>query len=426
VETIMTTGTQLLRRVSVLSALLLAGFAVGASAQSGAVVQRWDAWMGCWRAERAPTVSATASAPYVCVSPTNKTAAVELVTIDGSKILSRDTIDASGETTTATVQGCQATKKGQFSADGRRVLLHSDVNCPDAKRTTTGILAIAPTGEWLDIQSVTAFGNTGIRVTRYRDARPARVDSLPVEVQRQLDRSLAISTARTLAGGALDVRDVAEASRLVDTSVVQAWIVERGARFKLDASSLVALAEAGVPASVTDVMVGVSYPEHFALQQPRTMGGYSDLSPMDSARIAGRYIDDRCGVYASSLYSCGRYGYGYGGLYGYGLYGYNTYGGGYYPGYGYGGYYGGFYNAPIVVVKGDQQQAQSHGRMINGVGYTPGSGSSSSGTASQPSSSGSTSGSSGSSGGSGTGSSSGASSSGSSGGGRTAIPRPPR
>ena len=418
----MTTRTQLLRRVSLFSAMLLAGFAANGSAQSGAAVQRWDAWMGCWRAERAPTASATASSPYVCVTPTNKTAAVELVTIDGSKILSRDTIDASGQTTTATIQGCQATKKGQFSADGRRVLLHSDVNCPDAKRTTTGILAIAPTGEWLDIQSVTAYGNTGIRVTRYHDARPARTDSLPAEVQRQLDRSLSISSARTLAGGTLDVRDIAEAAQLVDTSVVQAWIVERGARFKLDASSLVALANAGVPGSVTDVMVGVSYPEHFALQQPRAMGGYSDLSPLDSARIAGRYLDDRCGLYSSSLYSCGRYGYN--GLYGYGLYGYNTYGGGYYyPGYGYGGY--GFYGAPVVVVKGDQQQAQSHGRMINGVGYTPGSGSSSSGSASRPSSSGSSSsGSSGSSGGSG---SSGASSSGSSsGGGRTAIPRPPQ
>ena len=421
----MTTGTQLLRRVSLFSAMLLAGFAASGSAQSGAAVQRWDAWMGCWRAERAPTASATAAAPYVCVTPTNKTAAVEVLTIDGSKILSRDTIDASGETTTATVQGCQATKRGQFSADGRRVLLHSDVSCPDAKRTTTGILAIAPTGEWLDIQSVSASGNTGIRVTRYRDARPTRVDSLPAEVQRQLDRSLAISSSRTLAGGALDVRDIAEATKLVDTSVVQAWIVERGARFKLDASSLVALANAGVPGSVTDVMVGVSYPEHFALQQPRAIGAYSDLSPMDSARIAGRYLDDRCGLYSVSAYSCGRYGYGYGGLYGYGLYGYNTYGGGYYyPGYGYGNY--GFYGAPVVVVKGDQQQAQSHGRMIKGVGYTPGSGSSSSGSASQPSSSGSTSGSSGSSGGSSSGSSGASSSGSSSGGGRTAITRPPR
>jgi hypothetical protein len=413
--------------------MLLAGLAMRGSAQSTAVVQRWDAWMGCWRAQMPTTSIGTATSPYVCVTPTNKTTAVELLTIDGSKILSRDTIDASGETTSATIQGCQATKKGQFSADGRRVLVHADVSCPDAKRTTTGILAIAPTGEWLDIQSVTAYGNTGIRVTRYRDARPAHPDSLPVEVRRQLDRSVAISTARTLAAGGLDVRDVAEASKLVDTAVVQAWIVERGTRFNLDAAALTALADAGVPGSVTDVMVGVSYPEHFALQQPRSMGSYADLSPLDSARITGRYLEDRCGPFSISSYSCGRYGYGYGGLYGYGLYGYNTYGGNYYyPGYAYGGYYGGFYNAPIVVVKGDQERAVSHGRMINGVGYTPGSGSSSSGTASRPSSSGSSgSGSSGSSGGSGSGSgstSSGASSSGASSGGsgRTAIPRPPR
>lgn len=426
----MTTRAQLLRRVPLFSAMLSAGIAISGSAQTTPPAQRWDAWMGCWRAERAPTAAATASSPYVCVSPTNRTSAVEVVTIDGSKILSRDTIDASGEAITSTAQGCQATKKGQFSADGRRVLLRSDVNCQDAKRTTTGMLAIAPTGEWLDIQSVTAYGNTGIRVTRYHEARPSRTDSLPAEVQRQLDRSGAVAAARTLAGGSLAVRDIAEATRLVDTSVVQAWIVERGARFQLDASNLVSLAEAGVPGSITDVMVGVSYPGHFAVAQPRSMGAYSDLSSLDSARIADRYIDDRCGLFSASSYSCGRYGYGYGGLYGYGLYGYNTYGGGYYgPGYTYGGYYGGFYNAPVVVVKGDQQQAVSHGRIVNGSGYTPGSGSSSSGTASRPASSGSSSsgGSSGSSGSSGSGSASSGSSSGaSSGGGRTAIPRPPR
>ena len=161
------------------------------------------------------------------------------------------------------------------------------------------------------------------------------------------------------------------------------------------------------------------------------MSGYGDLSSLDSARVASRYINDRCfGLDPLvTLYSpCGRYGnalYG-----GYGFYGYNTYGSGYYyPGYNYGsygGYYRGFYGAPVVVVKGDQQQV-SHGRLVKGEGYTPGPGSSSSGsTASHPSGSSSSSGSSGSSGSTGS-TSGGSSSSGStsSGGGRTAIPRPP-
>lgn len=431
----MTTRTRGFRRVALLSAMLVAGVAASGSAQATAPAQRWDAWMGCWRAEVPVNLNGqSGSAPYVCVTPTDRVSAVEVLTIDGSKVLSRDTIDASGERRTATIQGCQASKVGQWSTDGRRVLTRSEVTCPDTKRTTTGMLAIGPSMEWLDIQSVTASGNTGIRVTRYHQARPAHPDSLPMSVQRQLDRGEAIGSARALAGGSLDVRDIAEASKLVDTSVVQAWIVERGARFKLNAASLEALANAGVPGSVTDVMVGVSYPEHFALQQPRMVGGAGDLSSLDSARVASEYLNGRC-FNSIDPFLCGpRYSYGYGGLYGYGLYGYglygyNTYGGYGYPGYGYSGGYYGFYGAPIVVVKGDQQQP-SHGQIVKGVGYTPGrsSGSGSSGGVSSSGYSGS-SGSSGASAPTSSGSSSsGSSSSGStsSGGGRTAIPRPPK
>jgi hypothetical protein len=428
-ETTMKSRNRVPRRVTLLSAMLIAGVAASAAAQTAPAAQRWDAWMGCWRAEMPLSPGgAAASAPYVCVGPTDRVSAVEVVTLDGAKVLARDTIDASGERHTATVQGCQASKVGEWSKDGRRVLLHSEITCPDTKRTTTGMIAMSPTGEWLDIQSVSASGNTGIRVTRYRDARPLHADSLPASIQRQFERSAAIAQARTLAGGALDVASIAEATRMVDTSVVQAWIVERGARFKLDAPALEALATAGVPGSVTDVMVGVSYPEHFALQQPRMSGGgyAADMSSYDSARVASRYINDRCfdGIEPlfSSVYGpCGSR-YGYGSLYGYGLYGYNTYGGGYYPGY-YGGGYG-FYGAPVVVVKGDgQQQQQTHGRLIKGEGYTPGASSGGS-TRTGSTSSGSGSGASASSGAS-SGSSSGSSGA-TSGGGRTAVARPPR
>jgi len=419
----MNTPNRFLRRVTLLSAMLLSGVAVNGVAQSSPTAQSWNAWMGCWRAEMPITSSATGSSPYVCVTPTDRVSAVEVLTLEGTKVVARDTIDASGQSHAATVQGCKASKTGEWSADGRRVLLHSEIDCADAKRTSTGMLAIAPTMDWLDIQSVSANGNTGIRVTRYQQFHPAHPDSLPVSVQRQLERGEAIGSARVLAGGTLGVRDIAEASKKVDTSVVQAWIVERGARFKLDASSLELLADAGVPGSVTDVMVGVSYPDHFALRQSRDMtGGYaSDLSPYDSARVAATYLNDRCfGGFGSSIYNgCDRLGYG---MYGYGLYGYNTYGGGYYyPGYGYaGGAYYGYYGAPVVVVKGDQPQP-SHGQIVKGRGYTPGSSSSGSSGSGHTSSSGS----SGSSAPVAGGSSSGSSSSGG-GGGRTAIPRPPR
>lgn len=425
-------------------ALFAAGVIISAAATAGAqantLVPRWDAWIGCWK-PAVPATTAAAETPAssrttVCVSSTNVSSAVEVATMQNGVVITRDTIDATGQQRPVSTQGCTGWERAQWSADVHRVYLRSEVTCADnIKRVATGLLGISPTGEWLDIQGIVAGGNSGVRVTRYTDAPGSLTESLPAIVGGTSTRQLAVNGARTAAGGALDVGAIVEAVKMVDTAVVQAWIVERGARFALEAKHLVALADAGVPGSVTDVMVGVSYPQHFALDQRVASGlaGDAELSPFDSARIVSRYLTERCfggvdpflytvGIYdpCGSRYGYGAYGYGYG--YRYGSYGY--YGRGY-PSYGYSSYgYAGYYGAPVVVVRGEQTQ---HGKVIKGVGYTPGSssGSSSSGASSSRSggSGSSSSGSSRSSGSSSSGSS-GSSSSGSSGG-RTAHPRPP-
>ncbi len=425
----MTIRMNFTRRTALLSSALLLTAASMAGAQTSAVAPSWDAWIGCWKPAFAATPAS--ASPTVCVSRTAVSSAVEVATIQNGTVLTRDTIDASGQQRAVSSQGCTGWELARWSADVHRVYLQSEVTCADKiKRIGTGILAISPSGDWLDIHGVTAGGNSGVRVTHYTDAPVSLIDSLPAIAGGRATRQIATSGARTAAGSALAISAIAEAVKAVDTAVVQAWIVERGARYTLDAKQLIALADAGVPGSVTDVMIGVSYPNHFALDQrvSSALSGESDLSPFDSARIVSRYITERCfglsdplwytpGLYDPCRSRYGTAGYGYG-LYGRvypGYYGYSNYG---YSNIGYSGYYG----APVVIVRGTE--TQQHGKVIKGVGYTSGSSSgTTSGASSSRSSSGSSSESSGSSGSSGS-SSSGASSSGSSGG-RTAHPRPP-
>src|SRR5437660_1268367 len=92
----------------------------------------------------------------------------------------------------------------------------------------TALLAIgAPisrSGEWLDVQGMTAGENGGVRVTRYREATPALVDLLPEIAGAAISRQLAVSTARTAAGGSISSPQIVEAVRKLDTAVVQAWL----------------------------------------------------------------------------------------------------------------------------------------------------------------------------------------------------------
>jgi hypothetical protein len=434
-EMMMFIRIEAMRRVALLSAVVLMSVATAAAAQANVIQPRWDAWLGCWQPTEsiAPSVSAAAR-PLVCVTRTNVVSAVEIATLQNGVVVSRDTIDASGQQHDVSSQGCTGWQRAQWSADVRRVYLRSELSCGSGlKRIGAGILAISPTGEWLDVQSVSVGGGSGVRVTHYLDAPTALPDAASPVLSASVGRQLATSTARTAAGGPLDIPAIVEAVKLVDTAVVQAWIVERGARFKLDVKQLVALADAGVPGSVTDVMIGVSYPDHFALNQ-RPAGVWaaeSDLTPFDSARIVSRYLTERCFGVTSSLWSvpgiydpCGsRFGYrGYGyGQYGLGSYGY----GNGYPSYGYSNVgYSGYYGGPVVVVRGSETP---HGKVIKGSGYTSGysTGTSTSGASSSTSSRTAGAGPTSSSGSSGSSGTSGSSSSGSSDGGRTAHPRPP-
>jgi hypothetical protein len=209
----------------------------------------------CWRAADPGAIGVSSLIPLVCVTPTNLPSAVQVATIRNDTVVARDTIDASGASGAKHAlnkQGCAGSESARWSTDSRRLYLRSDVTCAGGlERTGTGVFAISPTGEWLDVQGMQA--------------------------------------------GGLKVVDIGEPIVQTDTAVTQAWIVERHAQFKLGVNELTELADAGIPGSVTDVMVGISYPDHFALQQlPMGPGpGSNMLWPRDSARIASEYLNDR-------------------------------------------------------------------------------------------------------------------------------------
>jgi hypothetical protein len=431
---------------------LLALVSTAASAQ-GTVDNRWQAWTGCWQAVPAPNETTSAfyddalslstlrlipnasaasraaptATPLVCVVPASGQSAIQVITVDSGKVIARDTIDASGQQVSVSRDGCIGWRRAAWSADNRRVYLRSELDCTGGlHRSSSSVVAMAPTSEWLDVQGLRVSGNTAVRTRRYRNA--GLPTTLPADVATAVTsaiggRQLAISTARASAGGQVLPSDVIDASRQLDSSVVQAWLIERGQRFDVDAKALVKLADAGVPGSVTDAMIAVSYPKYFELQRAPVSGMYGEgpLTRGDSARIASEYLFNRCSLgYDPFWYSPCGYGYGYGGLYSYNRYGYR-YGYGY-SSYGFGGgYYGGYnYYVPVIVERG---ASEPHGQVVKGQGYTRGR-SSSSGSSSSDGGGSRSSGSSGSSGGSSSSGSSSSGSSGSSSSGRTAHPRP--
>lgn len=378
--------------------LSFSAVAVAQSAQSAQGAQnaqldaRWQPWIGCWQPVAQQRSAITFSSPrsaaaLVCIVPASdasRPSTVDVLTVADGKVVTRDSIDASGRTMARTKDGCTGVEKATWSEDGHRLFTTSDFTCPGGiKRTSSGIFAMSPNGEWSNVQGVKTGGSDGIRTLRYSDA--GAPSTLPADVSQALTgRSLAVSTARAAAAGSLTAGNVIEASRRVDPAVVQGWILDRGQSFDLDANAILALANAGVPGAVTDAMVAVSYPKAFAVNGESDPSGATGATSLEGAqddiqRSSGRDIRVMMmPSYAPFGYSpfgyspFDYYGYGYS-PYGYSPYGYSPLGyspyGGYYSPYAGYGLYGGRYAPPVIILKGTETPRQ-RGYAVKGGGYS--------------------------------------------------------
>ena len=251
-----------------LAALVFATLALPASshAQRPVVGPRWQGWLGCWSAAPAARLhEAGPEAPrIVCVTPTSEPDAVDVSAISEGKVVSLNHIDATGATHEVNAPGCTGTESARWSGDGRRVYLQSRVTCDGLATDMNAILAITRAGEWIDVRRVGAGGGSDVRVARYHDV------GVPTEVPREIadafDRrnEILFHDARTLAGSPFSTKAIIEASHTVDAAVVESWVSEAGQVYPIDARSLNELADAGVPARVTDAMIAVSRPMEVA------------------------------------------------------------------------------------------------------------------------------------------------------------------
>lgn len=364
-----------------------------AGAQDVSPDPRWQAWIGCWQ----PVDAQLQPAPQVCVTAAPGTSAVDITTRVDGEVVSRVHVEASGERRAVERDGCTGWESARWSAVGTRVYLRADVTCAGGvRKRSEGMMAMTSGGRWLDLRgvSVAAEARMGVRVQRFEDAAGA-----------------AAGPERLAAGARLTTDDVIDASRALDPAILEAWLVERGDGLTLDAKRLAAMADAGVPAAVIDLVVAVSFPRMFVVsrttREADARRGDSTYSGAAGAPgYAGVSYAYDCLRYAWSYYSSQVCDYDY---YRYAPYGWNSW----VPA----GYYTG--SPVVIVVGGGSTGGAGHGRVVKGQGYRQGAAGTDTPAIPAPAT-GTFSGS------GGTGASAGASSSGSSSGGtRTAHPRPP-
>lgn len=326
--------------------LALASFVGPVAAQESG---RWTAWLGCWEpaAERLGPAEVD-NAPRLCIESAG--AGVRVIASAQDQPSAERVLIADGQRHDLSMGGCTGWESATWSAYGARLYVDSRLECEGVERNVSGVMAMLPGGEWLDIRAVKPGAAGAVRVVRYRAAS-----------EPSMDRALAVETARAAAAAPLTPQEVVEAVERTQPEVVEALLLERGDGFDLDGATLSMLADRGVPGDVIDVMVALSYPDRFSID--RQAGMVAEAETARSDRTRDRDYDPFFGYgygwYDPFFYSgYSRYGY---------RYGYSPYRLGY--GYGYG-----WYDRPIIIVRGggsnDDFEPRNRGRRVRGMGYT--------------------------------------------------------
>ena len=283
---------------------------------SQTVDARWLPWIGCWellsdRVDQEETKDATDS--YVCLTPRADEPGIGLSTLVDDEVILEETLIADGNQRSVDSGGCNGWQTANWSSDNHRIFVRSELDCDGGvARSFSGISLLAGRGYWLDIQLIAADDQRELVVRRYRRASASVAAAAGFAALPQ-ESSLAAATARTAGSGALTIDDVIEASRQVDPEVVEAVLLETSAGFDVDAELLVRLADAGVQSGIIDLVVAISHPDVFVVdqgtpedtEQPRRHG-YTYPAGYGSYGGYGSYW-----AYGSSPYYLSPFGYGY-------------------------------------------------------------------------------------------------------------------
>jgi hypothetical protein len=348
---------------TILGASLLAlAITTPAIAQSPAAAPadtRWSAFLGCWRAVDDPA----GTGARVCVSPARD--GVTVTTIVGGQRVSDETRIADGTSRAVAVDGCRGTESARWSAKGLRLYRTATIACDGGAPRTLSTASFFVAGPaWVDVETVEHDRETSVRVSRL-----VRAANQTLPDGTSLVRPAGARGPSADAMAKFTVDDIIDLSTALPADGVQAAIAEAPTPFRLNATALVAMAEAGVGDRVIDLMVGLTYPAKFLVQ--RAVAGPMGVAGPGLSTMVDPFFAPLFGP--AVLFNCyGSYGWAMSSYWGscanYDPLLYSRF-----PGY-YNGYWGPYGADWIVTQPGTGVGAPGApavaGRVVNGRGYT--------------------------------------------------------
>jgi uncharacterized membrane protein YgcG len=338
-------------------ALVVVNSGSASGSQDVGLDPQWVPWLGCWQlseeqldAREEPRGNiALIGQTSVCIAPAEQ--GVLLTAAVRDDVLVERQLIADGARRNIDTAECQGWEQSEWSRDGQRLFTEGEIQCDGAPmRRVHGVSLMPAPSSWVDIQLVEFDDRQQLEIRRYAPMPLSQITNLPgAPASLPLDPAN-LRQARRANTEELVLFDVIDASKTTDVRVVEALLIETEPDLNIDSTALIALDDAGIDHGVIDLLVALSYPDHFVVQQRSRGGSWSAGAPVGYGAF-GRFYDPIW----------------YGDLYPYYVtpFGSRGWSGGYYP------YFIGASTSPFVVLPaGVVDPSSSSGRVYRTHGYT--------------------------------------------------------
>ena len=245
---------------------------------SAQVDNRWLPWLGCWTLVeddvREPLFgteefSESETVPpqgLVCMEPED--GGVRVTTFSDNELFLEEILYADGTRQPSNAGQCVGWQQVGWSADADRLFTRSKLTCEEgSKRVVSGVSLFKDRRTWVEIQTIGSDVSRTVLVRHYLPAGKEETLSKSGISAETLRRA---SRARADIVSVMSIDDVIEAESRVAPDTLAALLMEQEDGFDLDSKALIQLDDAGVPSSLIDVMVALSYPDRFRVKRDST------------------------------------------------------------------------------------------------------------------------------------------------------------
>jgi hypothetical protein len=244
--------------------LLIPGISIAQTPAPAAPDSSVVPWLGVWRAADEPITSdiKRQSEPGVLeIRATANGKGLEITRKGAEKSVS-ETIFPDGFQRTNDSKNCTGTQTYNWEQQTGLLMGSSEIKCKDATAySLSNIKMMVSPSHMTDILIIKTSGQTRIAVRHFafeKDISSAEEESLPDQVTIAMRSALAAPW---------DLNKIVYLSKMVETSVLQAVLLEKDVQIRVDSKSLKQMKTANVPKDVVDLLIALALPEKFQIKK---------------------------------------------------------------------------------------------------------------------------------------------------------------